>query len=34
VQALEPLVLQRGTPRSIIVDNGSEFASRVMDAWA
>ena len=34
MQALEPLVLQRGTPRSITVDNGSEFASRVMDAWA
>ena len=23
-----------GAPRSITVDNGSEFASRVMDAWA
>lgn len=33
-QALEPIVLQRGAPRSITVDNGSEFASRVMDAWA
>ena len=33
-QALEPLVAQRGTPRAITVDNGSEFASRVMDAWA
>ena len=33
-QALEPVVLQRGAPRSITVDNGSEFASRVMDAWA
>ena len=33
-QALELLVGQRGTPRSITVDNGSEFASRVMDAWA
>jgi len=33
-QALEPLVRQRGAPRSITVDNGSEFASRVMDAWA
>ena len=32
--ALEPLVLQRGAPRAITVDNGSEFASRVMDAWA
>lgn len=33
-QALEPVVAQRGAPRSITVDNGSEFASRVMDAWA
>ena len=32
--ALDPVVLQRGAPRSITVDNGSEFASRVMDAWA
>jgi len=32
-QALEPIVTQRGAPRSITVDNGSEFASRVMDAW-
>ena len=28
------MVIQRGAPRSITVDNGSEFASRVMDAWA
>ena len=33
-QALEPVVFQRGAPRSITVDNGGEFASRVMDAWA
>lgn len=33
-QALEPVVLQRGAPRSITVGNESEFASRVMDAWA
>ena len=33
-QALEPVVIQRGAPRAITVDNGSEFASRVMDAWA
>ena len=33
-QALEPIVTQRAAPRSITVDNGSEFASRVMDAWA
>jgi putative transposase len=33
-QALEPVVRHRGVPHSITVDNGSEFASRVMDAWA
>jgi putative transposase len=33
-QALEPIVIQRGAPRSITVANGGEFASRVMDAWA
>lgn len=33
-QALELVVFQRGAPRSITVDNGSEFASRAMDAWA
>jgi putative transposase len=33
-QAVEPVVFQRGAPRAITVDNGSEFASRVMDAWA
>jgi putative transposase len=33
-QALAPVVLQRGAPRAITVDNGSEFTSRIMDAWA
>lgn len=33
-QALEPVMLQRGASRSITVDNGSEFASRVIVAWA
>jgi len=33
-EALEPVVIHRGAPRSITVDHGSEFASRVMDAWA
>ena len=33
-QALAPVVIRRGAPRSITVDNGSEFASRIMDAWA
>ena len=31
--ALERVVGQRGAPRSITVDNGSEFASKAMDAW-
>jgi putative transposase len=32
--ALTPLVTQRGTPTAITVDNGGEFVSRAMDAWA
>ena len=32
--ALECVVGERGAPQSITVDNGSEFASRAMDAWA
>lgn len=32
--ASEVIVSQRGVPMSITVDNGSEFASRAMDAWA
>ena len=32
--ALERVVRERGVPTSITVDNGSEFASRAMDAWA
>ena len=31
---LERVVKDRGVPLSITVDNGSEFASRAMDAWA
>jgi len=35
VQALERAQQERGSlPKSITVDNGSEFCSRVMDAWA
>lgn len=34
VQILEGLRITRGLPRSIVVDNGSEFTSRVLDAWA
>ncbi|MBK5283533.1 MAG: IS3 family transposase [Nitrospiraceae bacterium] len=33
-EAWEPVVVHRGTPCSITVDNGSEFASCVTDAWA
>ena len=32
--ALDPVVLQRGAPRAIPMDNGSACASRSMDAWA
>jgi len=31
---LDRVVAERGTPFSITVDNGSEFAGRAMDAWA
>lgn len=31
---LDRVVRERGVPLSITVDNGSEFASRAMDAWA
>ena len=31
---LELLKVNRGLPRSITVDNGSEFISRAMDSWA
>ena len=32
--ALDVIVAERGAPRSITVDNGTEFASRAMDLWA
>jgi putative transposase len=32
--ALSQVVAERCTPESITVDNGSEFASRAMDAWS
>ena len=32
--ALDTAAAKRGYPESITVDNGSEFCSRVMDAWA
>ena len=31
---LERLVFERGTPKIITVDNGSEFYSKEMDSWA
>ncbi len=32
--ALDKVVAGRGTPKSITVDNGTEFASKAMDLWA
>jgi putative transposase len=34
VACLERIAAQRGYPQSITVDNGAEFTSRAMDAWA
>jgi putative transposase len=34
VQVLERLAQQRGLPKAIVSDNGPEFCSRVVDAWA
>lgn len=34
VEVLDRLKLTHGLPKTIKVDNGSEFNSRVMDAWA
>ena len=34
VQVLERLRVTRGLPRSIVLDNGTEFTGRVLDAWA
>jgi putative transposase len=34
VTALDRVVGMDSAPKSITVDNGSEFASRAMDAWA
>jgi putative transposase len=33
-RVLERRVLERGCPEMIVVDNGPEFASRVVDDWA
>ncbi len=32
--ALDKIVADRGAPKSITVDNGTEFASKAMDHWA
>ena len=34
VEALETICSERGTPERIRVDNGPEFISKVLDAWA
>ena len=34
VHILDRLISERGRPRSIVCDNGPEFAGRVLDAWA
>ena len=34
VESLDRLALFRGLPESITVDNGAEFCSRAVDAWA
>lgn len=33
-QVLDRVALNRGLPESIVVDNGPEFISRALDAWA
>jgi putative transposase len=34
IQSLEEVALERGYPGRIVVDNGSEFRSTALDAWA
>lgn len=34
IEVLNRLVMQRGAPRRVFVDNGSEFTGRLMDMWA
>lgn len=34
IQTLEEIGLERGFPRSIVLDNGPEFRSRLLDQWA
>jgi len=33
-QVLDRLVLQRGLPQTLVMDNGPEFAGRALDEWA
>jgi len=34
IQVLDRLAMTRGLPRSIVCDNGPEFAGRALDLWA
>ncbi len=34
VMVLNRIMLQRGAPKMLFCDNGSEFASQAMDLWA
>ncbi len=34
VESLQGVIELRGYPKSITVDNGTEFCSRAVDAWA
>jgi len=34
IQVLEELLTERGLPKRIVVDNGSEFRSQKLDEWA
>jgi len=34
VRTLERIRVERGLPRTLMVDNGSEFVSKAMDRWA
>jgi putative transposase len=34
VRELDELVIERGVPKMIVMDNGPEFAGKALDAWA
>ncbi len=34
VQVLEQVSHRRGAPETLVVDNGTKFAGRALDAWA